>query len=72
MFFAFFLILLMLNGAIGVLAWLAWRRVAEHMRNDPAAAELVAKYVIAPLLTGEKKAKPEATPETKKIKGTLV
>lgn len=54
MFLAFFT-LLMLNGVIGVLAWLAWNRVTEHMRADPEAARLVAEHVIAPLLTGKKK-----------------
>ena len=71
MFFAFFC-LLMLNGVVGVLAWLAWQRITKHMRNHPDAAKLVAEHVIAPLLTGQKEPKVESKPEVKKTKGTLV
>lgn len=53
MFLAFFA-LLMLNGLIGVLAWLAWNRLTEHLRDNPEAAKLIAEHVIAPLLTGKK------------------
>jgi hypothetical protein len=71
-----FLLLLLLNGAVGVLAWFGWRRVSEHLRNNPEAARLVAEHVIAPLLTGKNdksEVNPEAKPEPKKIKGaTLV
>jgi hypothetical protein len=75
MFFPF-MILLLLDGAVGVMVYFAWRRVTEHLRNNPEAARLVAEHVIAPLLTGKtdkSEVKPEAKPEPKKIKGaTLV
>jgi hypothetical protein len=71
MFFAFFC-LLMLDGVVGVLVWLAWQRVTTHMRNNPEAAKLVAEHVIAPLLAGKKEPKVESKPEVKKTKGTLV
>jgi hypothetical protein len=72
MFFAFFSCLLMLNGAVGVLVWLAWQRVSTHMRNYPEAARLVAEHVLAPILTGQKEPKPESKPEVKTTRGTLV
>jgi hypothetical protein len=71
MFFPFMLLLLF-DGVVGVLVWLAWQRLTAHMRSNPEAARLIAEHVIAPLMTGEKESKPEAKPETKKIKGTLV
>jgi hypothetical protein len=70
MFFAFFC-LLMFNGAVGALAWLAWQRVSMHMRNNPEAAQLFSECVVMPLLTGNTD-KPEANPLVKKTKGTLV
>jgi hypothetical protein len=30
-----FMILLLLNGAVGVLVWLAWQRLTAHMRSNP-------------------------------------
>lgn len=51
MFWCFFL-LLMFNGLLVVLAFLAIRRVVKHMRENPEASKLVAEHVIAPLLTG--------------------
>ena len=59
MYFILFLLVAMLAG-IGALITLIWLRVTDHMRHDPEAAELVAKHIIAPLLTGKKKEqKPE-------------
>ena len=58
MFLAFFS-LVMLNGLAGVLIWLAWRRVAEHLRNHPEAAKFVAEHVITPLLCGKPPEKKE-------------
>lgn len=52
MWLAFFS-LVMLNGLVGVLVWLAWGRISEHLRNNPEAAKLVAEHVIAPLLYGK-------------------
>lgn len=56
MFLAFFA-LLMLCGGVGVLCWLVLKRVTEHMADNPEAADLVARHVIAPLLTGKKEKK---------------
>jgi hypothetical protein len=72
MFFVLFFLLLLLNGGVGVLVWLAWQRVSAHLRNNPEAARLVAEHVIAPLLTGHKEPKAERKPEVKKTRGTLV
>ena len=47
-----FLLLALFNGVIGVLVFLAVRRVVKHMRENPEASKLVAEHVIAPLLTG--------------------
>ena len=47
-----FLLLVLFNCAIGVLVFLAVRRVVKHMRENPEASKLVAEHVIAPLLTG--------------------
>ncbi len=51
--FLLLICLVMLNGLAAVLMWLAWRRISEHTRNNPEAAELVAK-TIALLLTVKK------------------
>lgn len=48
-----FLSLVILNGLAGVLVWLAWGRISEHLRNNPEAAKLLAE-VIASLLSGKK------------------
>ena len=52
MFFAF-MFLLMLCGGVGVLVWLAWRRIAAHLRKHPDAAKLIGEHVVAVLLSGE-------------------
>ena len=71
--FLLFFILLMLNGFVGVIVWLGWRRFTAHMRAHPEAAKLVAEHVIAPLLAGkEPDNNPPDKPEPKRIKGTLV
>jgi hypothetical protein len=48
------ILLILADALIGVLAWVVYQRLTAHMRNDPQAAELVAKHVIAPLLTGNR------------------
>jgi hypothetical protein len=50
-----FVILLLLNVAIGTVAWICWSRVLAHMRADPEAAKLVSEHIIAPLLYGKQK-----------------
>lgn len=50
--FWLFLLLVMFNGLVCVLAFLAIRRLTKHMRENPEASKLVAEHVIAPLLTG--------------------
>jgi hypothetical protein len=67
--FLAFLILLPLNGAFGVLAWLGWRRVASHLRRNPEVAKLLAEHVLAVFLFGDGEKK---EPEPKKVKATLV
>ncbi|HEY7328611.1 MAG TPA: hypothetical protein VH592_13285 [Gemmataceae bacterium] len=47
----FWLMVLFLGG-MGIIGWLMARRVLTHMRNCPEAAELIAKHVIAPILSG--------------------
>lgn len=75
MFFAFFFLLLF-DGAVGIVVWLAWQRVSAHLRRHPEAARLFAECVIAPLLTGSEAEEPQITlpvkPEVQKTKGTLV
>jgi hypothetical protein len=73
--FLAFLILLMLDGAVGVLVWLGWRRVAAHLRKKPEVAALLAQHVLTPLLFGEvekEAGKQDEKPEPKKVKATLV
>jgi hypothetical protein len=76
MFFALFVLLLLLNGGVGVLVWLGWQRVASHLKADPEAARLVSKviaeHIIPPLLVGQKESKAETKPEVKTVRGTLV
>ena len=60
--------LLVLVGGLGVLVWLAARRVARHLAGNPEAARLISEHLITPLLIG----KQEPKPEPKKIKSTLV
>jgi hypothetical protein len=69
--FLAFLILLLFNGAFGVLVWLGWRRVASHLRRNPEVAKLLAEHVIAVFLFGEDE-KDAGKPEPKKVKATLV
>jgi hypothetical protein len=59
MFFAFFC-LLMLCGGVGVLVWLAWQRMADHLRDNPEAAKLLAEHVIAPIMAGKNKDQTES------------
>jgi len=65
-----FMALLMLNGVMGVLAWLGWQRIAAHMRENPEAAKLVSEHVIAPLLSGCKTSRPKEDKE--RTEGTIV
>lgn len=60
-----FMLLLLLNGAIGVVVWLALRRVQAHMKANPEAAKLIAEHVIAPLLCGEEPKGEPPKPEVK-------
>ena len=68
-------------GKIGLLAivagssfigWQTFKRVVDHMRNNPEAAKLVAEHVIAPLLTGDYAKEKPLKIEVKKTKGTLI
>ena len=61
MFFAF-LTLFMLNGGVGILAWLGWQRMAEHMRKHPEAAHALAAHLLRPLLFGEETPPEEPEP----------
>jgi hypothetical protein len=65
MFLAFMALLLFCGGA-GVLVWLGLRRLGNHMRENPEAAKLVAEHVLAPMLWGKEKDKPEK-PEKKTV-----
>ena len=66
MFWAF-VFLFGINSVGGIFVWLALRRVQAHLRASPEAAELIAKHVIAPILSGS-----EPEPKVKKSGGTLV
>jgi hypothetical protein len=74
MFFAF-LFLLLLDGGIGVLVWLAGRRLSQHMKECPEAGVAIAKHVVMPLLgckiapRAEPKPEQEARPE--RVRGAL-
>jgi hypothetical protein len=57
--FLAFMFLLMICGALGVLIWLAVRRVIRHMQDCPEAARLISEHVITPLLTGKPEEKRE-------------
>jgi hypothetical protein len=62
-----FILLFLFDVGVGVLAWLGWRRVSEHLRSNPEAARLVAEHVITPLLTGK-----NDKPEVKKTKNGIL
>lgn len=70
MFLAFF-VLLMLNGVVGVVVWMALRRMQAYMRANPEAAKLIGE-IIAQLLAGELPKGEPPKPEVKKARGTLV
>jgi len=55
MFLAFFM-LLMLCGGIGVLVWLGWQRIANHLKNDESAKKYFVEHIVTPLLLSESKA----------------
>lgn len=62
-----FILLVMVNGIGGILVWLAWQRITDHLRRNPEAAKLISEHVVTPLLTG-KPEKPEAEkPEDKAV-----
>ena len=44
--------LILFFGVVSIIGCVIVRRVLENMRKNPEAAELIAKYVIAPLLSG--------------------
>lgn len=58
-----FLALVMFCGLVGVLFWLAFSRVRDHMRRHPEAAKLFSEHVITPLLMGKQPADDERSPE---------
>lgn len=77
-----FLLLFMICGSIGILAWLACRKIAAHLRKNPEAAKLLVEHVIVPIFKGDeaKEAieaedadnRPVPKPEPKKRKASLL
>jgi len=63
-------------GGMGVVLFIAGRRLAEHLKGDAEAVAAVTRHVIIPLLGRKGGRAPAAAPETapamKKTKGTLV
>ncbi len=59
-----FIMFVAMSGALGIAGWLAWRRLAEHLKDNPEAVAAVAKHVFVPLLSEkEKEGKPEGEPK---------
>lgn len=38
------------TGYLGVLAWLAWNRLAAHLKENPKAVSALTNHVFIPLL----------------------
>lgn len=58
MFLGMFLMFFITTGGYGFLAYLAFRRVAAHLRNNPEGMKMVTQHVLMPLL-GRKPEKPK-------------
>jgi hypothetical protein len=63
-------------GGLGVVLFIAGRRLAEHLKGDAEAVAAVTRHVMIPLLGRKGKpapaGEPESAPVVKKTKGTLV
>ncbi|HJT78175.1 MAG TPA: hypothetical protein VJ739_13310 [Gemmataceae bacterium] len=72
--FAFFILLLaalaVLSG-IGALVFFVGRHVARHLRQNPESARRLADLLL-PMLGVKEPPKPDAGPEVKRTKGTLL
>jgi hypothetical protein len=53
---------LVTSGLYGVLLWLGCRKLAAHLRDNPAGREAVAEHVVMPLLGRGPDAKKESGP----------
>lgn len=49
-----FLLLFMICGSIGILAWFACQKIAAHLKKNPEAAKLLMEHLIVPMLTDKK------------------
>lgn len=45
-----FPVLLTLRGGIGILVWVAFQKIAAHLKKNPETAKFIMEHVIAPLL----------------------
>jgi hypothetical protein len=66
MFLGMCLMLLLVLGAEGALVWLVWRRMAEHLKENPDAVAALTVHLFVPLL-GRKEAN-----DVKKLKNEAV
>jgi len=58
MFFGMVLAFVLLAGGGGTLMWFTWRRIAEHLKENPDAVAALTVHLFVPLL-GRKEAKKE-------------
>lgn len=72
MFFGMFLMFVVMTAGEGVVAWLIWRRLAEHMKGNPEAVAALTTHLFVPLLGRKAAPAPEAKPEVQRTRGTLI
>ena len=55
MVFSALVMLILITAAEGVLVWFGWRRLAAHLKENPAAVAALTEHLFIPLLGREKK-----------------
>lgn len=50
MWFGMSVVFLVLISAVGILAWLIWRRMAEYLKGNDEAVSALIKHLFVPLL----------------------
>lgn len=67
--FLIFLTFILTTGLYGFLLWLAFSRVAQHLKGNPEAVKAVMEHVLLPMLGRQAE---QHKPAVQKTKGTLV
>jgi hypothetical protein len=70
-----FIMFVAMSGGAGIIIWLVWRRMAEHLKGNEEGVQALTRHLFVPLIGQKEEPKPEPPPEAeaetepRKIKG---